>query len=454
MSEETAPEQTGETLPEPGIPTGEPIGAPPAPPVSGQPRHRRFTIDTAPLRERPFRRLWTGQTITVVGTQMTLVVVPYQVFTVTRSSLAVGLTSIVALVPLVVFGLIGGAIADTVDRRKLMLFTSGGTAVASALLFAQSMLPGAGHLSLLWVLTAIESALTAINSPTRSAAIPALVGKARVSAANALNMTVQQAGVIVGPLLAGFLIDAGGLPFTYAIDACGFLVALLLLRGLPSLPPGGEAAATGRIRLGAAVRGVGEGFAFLRTQPVLLMTFVVDLTAMIFGWPRAVIPELAQTTFAHSANSLGWLSAGVSIGALLMGLVSGWVTRLDRQGAAVLVAICVWGTSVALFGLAHVLWLAVLWLACAGAGDLVSAVLRTSMLQTAAPDDMRGRMQGVFIVVVAGGPRLGDLRAGGLAAATSVPVTMVSGGVIIVAAMIGFAIAVPSFRRFRASSVR
>jgi MFS family permease len=211
--------------------------------------------------------------------------------------------------------------------------------------------------------------------------------------------------------------------------------------------------ATGRIRLGAAVRGVGEGFAFLRTQPVLLMTFVVDLTAMVFGWPRAVIPELAQTTFAHSANALGWLSAGVSIGALLMGLVSGWVTRLDRQGAAVLVAICVWGVSVALFGLSHVLWLAVLWLALAGAGDLVSAVLRTSMLQTAAPDDMRGRMQGVFIVVVAGGPRLGDLRAGALAAATSVPVTMVSGGVIIVAAMIGFAIAVPSFRRFRASRV-
>lgn len=437
-----------ETLPEPGIPAGEPIAAPPA-----APRHRRFTIDTAPLRERPFRRLWTGQTITVVGTQMTLVVVPFQVFTVTRSSLAVGLTSIVALVPLVIFGLIGGAIADTVDRRKLMLFTSGGTAVASGLLFAQSLLPGHGHLSVLWVLTAIESALTAINSPTRSAAIPALVGKARVSAANALNMTVQQAGVIVGPLVAGFLIDAGGLPFTYAIDACGFLVALVLLRGLPPLPPGGEAAAPGRIRLGAAVRGVGEGFAFLRTQPVLLMTFVVDLTAMIFGWPRAVIPELAQTTFAHSDNALGWLSAGVSIGALLMGLVSGWVTRIDRQGAAVLVAICVWGVSVALFGLSQSLWLAVLWLAVAGAGDLVSAVLRTSMLQTAAPDDMRGRMQGVFIVVVAGGPRLGDLRAGALAAATSVPVTMVSGGVIIVVAMIGFALVVPSFRRFRASQV-
>jgi MFS family permease len=434
-----------QTLPEPGVPAGEPIGSPlPAP------ARRRFAIDTAPLRQRPFRRLWTGQTVTVVGAQMTLVVVPYQVYSITHSSLAVGLTSIVALVPLIVFGLVGGAIADTVDRRTLMLVTSGGTAIASALLFAQSLLPGAGHLGVLWTLTAVESALTAINSPTRSAAIPALVGTASVSAANALNMTVQQAGVIVGPLVAGFLIDAGGLPFTYAIDAAGFLLALTLLRGLPPLPPGGAA---GRLRIGAAIRGVGEGFAFLRTQPVLLMTFVVDLIAMVFGWPRAVIPELAQTTFAHSGNALGWLSAGISLGALAMGLVSGWVTRVDRQGAAVLLAISVWGGAVALFGLSGSLVLAVGWLAVAGAADLVSAVLRTSMLQTAAPDDMRGRMQGVFIVVVAGGPRLGDLRAGALAAATSVPLTMVSGGITIVVAMAVVALVVPSFRRFRASQV-
>jgi MFS family permease len=437
------------TSPDPGVPTGEPIGAPPVA-AGPAPKRGRFTIDTTPLRERAFRRLWAGQTITVVGTQMTLVVVPYQVFQVTGSSLAVGLTSIVALVPLVVFGLLGGAIADTVDRRVLMLLTSGGTAVASALLLVQSLLPGEGHLWVLWALTALESALTAVNSPTRTAAIPALVQAGQVPAANALNMTVQQAGVIVGPLLAGFLIDAGGLPITYAIDAVGFVVAVLLLRGLPPLHPEG---AHGRLSLGAALRGVGEGFAFLRTQPVLLMTFVVDITAMLFGWPRAVIPQLADTTFGHSANALGWLSAGVSIGALLMGLVSGWVTRVDRQGAAVLVAICVWGVAVGLFGLAGSLFWAVFWLAVAGAGDLVSSILRNSVLQTAAPDNMRGRMQGVFIVVVAGGPRLGDLRAGGLAAAVSIPATMVSGAVVIVVAMIAVAVFVPSFRRFRASSV-
>jgi MFS family permease len=184
---------------------------------------------------------------------------------------------------------------------------------------------------------------------------------------------------------------------------------------------------------------------------VLLMTFVVDIIAMLFAWPQAVFPELSQTTFAGSANSLGWLFAGVSIGSLLMGLTSGWVSRVDRQGAVVLAAIAVWGVAIVGFGLAHHLWLAVICLAAAGAGDMVSAVLRSSMLQTAAPDEMRGRMQGVFIVVVAGGPRLGDLRAGVLASAFGVSAAMVSGGVVIVVAMALVAVVVPSFWLFRAS---
>jgi len=181
------------------------------------------------------------------------------------------------------------------------------------------------------------------------------------------------------------------------------------------------------------------------------MTFVVDVIAMLFAWPQAVFPELSQTTFAGGANSLGWLFAGVSIGSLVMGLTSGWVSRVDRQGAVVLAAIAVWGVAIIGFGLASTLWLAVCCLAVAGAGDMVSAVLRSSMLQTAAPDEMRGRMQGVFVVVVAGGPRLGDLRSGVLASAFGVSVAMVSGGVVIVVAMAAVAVLVPSFRLFRAS---
>jgi len=411
-------------------------------------RRRGWAIDTAPLRNPHYRRLFGGIAATMLGQQMTLVAVPFQVYELTHSSLLVGVTSVVALVPLIVFGLLGGAIADAMDRRKLMLITSSGAAVTSALLAVQALLPGGGNLAVLWVLAACVSGFAAVNQPTRSAVIPALVGQPSVAAANALSMTVRQAGVIVGPLIAGVLIGLGDLFLAYTVDAVGFLIATTLLRGLPPLPPG---TVTGKLRLGAAVRGVGEGFAFLRTQPVLLMTFVVDIIAMTFGWPQAVFPELSQTRFAESANSLGWLFAGASIGALLMGLSSGWVTRLDRQGAAVLAAIAAWGVAIVGFGFAPALWLAVVCLAVAGAADMVSAVLRTSMLQIAAPEEMRGRMQGVFIVVVAGGPRLGDLRAGALATATSVTVAMVSGGIVIVVAMIVVALVVPSFWLFRAS---
>jgi len=411
-------------------------------------RRSGWAIDTTPLRNPHYRRLFGGIAATMLGQQMTLVAVPFQVYELTRSSLLVGVTSIVALVPLIVFGLLGGAIADAMDRRKLMLITSSGAAATSALLAVQALLPGGGNLAVLWVLAACVSGFAAVNQPTRSAVIPALVGPSGIAAANALSMTVRQAGVIVGPLIAGVLIGLGDLFLAYTVDAVGFLVATTLLRGLPSLSPG---VAMGKLRLGAAVRGVGEGFAFLRTQPALLMTFVVDVIAMTFGWPQAVFPELSQTRFAESANGLGWLFAGASIGALLMGLSSGWVTRVDRQGAVVLGAIAAWGLAIVGFGFAPALWLAVICLAVAGAADMVSAVLRTSMLQIAAPEEMRGRMQGVFIVVVAGGPRLGDLRAGALATATSVTVAMVSGGVVIVVAMVVVALVVPSFRLFRAS---
>ena len=411
-------------------------------------RSRGWAIDTTPLRDPHYRRLFWGVAATMIGQQMTLVAVPYQVYALTGSSLLVGVTSVVALVPLVVFGLLGGAIADAMDRRRLMLVTGAGSAVTSALLAVQALLPGGGNLWLLWVLVAAVSGFTAVNQPTRSAVIPALVGPEGVPAANALAMTVRQVGVIAGPLLAGVLIGLGDLFLAYAVDALGFLVAVLLLRGLPPLPPAGV---TGPLRLGAALRGVGEGFAFLRTQPVLLMTFVVDVVAMLFAWPQAVFPELTEGRYAGSPNALGWLFAGVSIGALLMGLTSGWVSRVDRQGAVVLAAIVVWGVAIIGFGLAPTLWLAVLFLALAGAGDMVSAVLRSSMLQTAAPDDMRGRMQGVFLVVVAGGPRLGDLRAGAMASAVGVSAAMVSGGVVVVVAMVVVALLVPSFLHFRAS---
>jgi MFS family permease len=215
-----------------GGPVEEPV---PVPPPAAR---RAWAIDTTPLRNPDYRRLFWGVAATMLGQQMTLVAVPYQVFALTGSSLLVGVTSIVALVPLIVFGLLGGAIADSMDRRRLMLITGVGSAVTSALLAVQALLPGGGNLWLLWLLTACVSGFSAVNQPTRSAVIPAVVGAEGVPAANALAMTVRQVGVIVGPLLAGVLIAVGDLFITYTVDALGFVVAVLLLRGLPPLPPG------------------------------------------------------------------------------------------------------------------------------------------------------------------------------------------------------------------------
>lgn len=404
-------------------------------------RVRGIAVDTRPLSVPAFRRLWLGQTVTVIGSQMTVVAVPVQVYAVTHSSLDVGLTSIVALLPLIVFGLFGGAIADAMDRRTLLLITGTGLALTSLALWGQALLAGPGSLPVLWTLVGVQSALFAVNSPARSTVIPRLVPAAQVPAANALNQVVFNAGVIIGPLLAGVLIAAGGLPWGYFVDSATFLVALYTILRLPPLRPE-------TIRR-AGVGSVVEGFRFLAARPVLLTTFLVDIIAMVFGWPRALFPQLASTTFG-GADALGWLYAASAIGALAAALSGGWLSRINRQGVAIVGAVLVWGLSITAFGLARSLPLAVLCLAVAGAGDMVSAVFRSSMLQTDAPDEMRGRLQGVFIVVVAGGPRLGDLRAGGFASFMSAGMASVVGGLLCVGLVVLVAALVPALLRYDA----
>jgi MFS family permease len=265
-----------------------------------------------------------------------------------------------------------------------------------------------------------------------------------VAAANTLSFTTSNVAMLAGPLLAGVLIARSSVTAAYAADAVLFTAALYAAARLPKLPPGEQSKAPG-------VRSVVEGLRFIVTRPVLLLSFAVDIAAMVLAMPRALFPARAQVL--GGASAVGWLFASLAIGAIAVGATSGWIGRVRRQGLALVVAIVVWGVAVALSGLSGRLWLTVGLLAVGGAADLVSAVYRQTILQTYAPDEMRGRMQGVFIVVVAGGPRLGDLRAGGMAEAFSVPTTMVSGGVAIVVAMGLFAVLVPSFRTFRASRV-
>jgi MFS family permease len=411
---------------------------------------RRFThvargtlADTRPLRTPAYRRLWTAGIVTVIGAQLTVVAVPTQIFALTGSSAYVGLTGLFGLVPLVVFGLWGGAIADAVDRRLLLLITGAGIAAMSLALWVISA-SGVGNVWLVLTLFAVQSGMLAINQPARSAVIPRLVTPALLPAANTLNFTVFTFGAVVGPLLAGVLIPVVGLPILYLVDAIAVLATLWATWRLPSMPPSTVDGARAR----AGVREVVAGFRYAALHKVLLVSFLADVIAMAFGMPRILFPEMAERTFGDPPGggvALGLLFAAIPLGTVVGGLFSGWLSRVRRQGVAVTVAICVWGLGVALFGLVHTLWLAVLLLAIAGAGDLVSAVFRSSMLQTVATDEMRGRMQGVFTVVVAGGPRLADVWHGSAAALIGPGVAATAGGVAVIIAVV---LAVARFREF------
>lgn len=402
---------------------------------------RGVALDVRPLRvSRPYRNLLVGDAVSVIGTQVTIVAVPIEVYQLTGSAAAVGLVGLAGLLPLVVFGLYGGAIADAVDRRSLVLLTTVGQAVLSAVLLAQA----AAHNSHIWVLyavVAVQAALFAVESPARSAFPPRLLDAELLPAANALKQVEFNLGVTIGPLLAGVLVGQFGFASAYAVDAVSFTAALLSVRSLPAMPPAG-----GGRRAGTA--SVLEGLRFLRSQPVLLMTFVVDIIAMVFAMPRALFPAIAEQVYGGGAQTAGSLYSALAAGGLVGALFSGWFSRVHRQGLAVLVAIVAWGLAITLFGLSDHLVVGLLCLAAAGASDMVSAVFRSAILQTAAPDEMRGRLGGVFIVVVAGGPRLGDARAGGGSALVGLQGAVVAGGLAVVALTIAAAAAVPRFARY------
>jgi len=392
---------------------------------------RRHAVDTRPMQIPPYRRLLLGQGTAFIGSMLTQVAVPVQVYAISGSSLYVGLVGLAGLLPIVIFGLYGGAIADAVDRRRLFVASSVGAWVVTLALLAQTLL----NLSLV----VVQSAMFAVSSSTRGAIIPRIVPTDLVPAANTLNYTVGTFGGVVGPLLAGVVVSLNhGFAYAYAIDAALFLAALYTALRLPAIPPDGSLGRPG-------LRSVIDGLRFIAARPVLIMSFGVDIVAMVLAMPRALYPEVADERF-H--GTVGPLYAAIAIGSLLAGMWSGWIGRVSRQGVALTVAVAAWGASVAIAGLAHQLWLAVLLLAVAGAADLVSAVYRQTILQTYAPDEMRGRMQGVFIAVVAGGPRLGDLRAGAMGAATTATISWVGGGIACVAVVIVAALAVPSFWRY------
>ncbi|TIC88965.1 MFS transporter [Nocardioides sp. GY 10113] len=418
---------------------------------------RGILADTRPLRNPHFRRLWLANIITVVGAQLTVVAVPAQIYADTGSSAYVGLTGVFGLVPLVVFGLWGGALADHFDRRTLLVVTTSGLIGTSVLFWLQAA-AGSTNVWLLLALFAVQQAFFAINQPTRSSVLPRLLPAELLPSANSLNMTVMQAGAIAGPLVAGMLIPVTGFSWLYLLDAIFLLATLSAVIRLPRLPVlDAPAGAPG-------LRSVAEGLAYLRTQPVLMMSFVVDIIAMLFGMPRALFPQIAHESFGGPEDGglvFALLFAGIPAGAVVGGMLSGWVSRISRQGLAVVWCILAWGVSMVGFGLAvgaatrqdgtATTWLAVavLMLVIGGAADMASAAFRMSMLQSAASDAVRGRLQGIFIVVVAGGPRLADVAHGASAAVVGTAAAAAGGGVLVVVGTVIAAIAVPSFVRYR-----
>ncbi len=396
----------------------------------------KFLADITPLRESPaFRRLWLGSAASALGSQLTLVAVSLEVYRLTQDSLYVGLLSIFALVPLVFGGLLGGSIADAHDRRQVALLASAVLWLTTGALALQAWLQ-LGNVWLLYLLVAVQSGAQAINQPARSAIIPVLVRKELLPAANALSMMIFGLTMTAGPLLAGVLVATVGFAWTYTVDVASFAFVVWALLKLPPMPPGQASHRAG-------LRSVVEGFRFLGTRPNLRMTFVIDLVAMILAQPRALLPAIGALMIGGGEATVGVLLASTAVGAFLAGLFSGPLGAVRAQGAAVVWSVMGWGASIAGLGLVVVLagragaggvtlWLVPAAVCCALAGiaDSVSAVFRTTILQSAAPDHLRGRLQGVFVVVVAGGPRVGDMLAGGATKLLSEGWVLLAGGVL------------------------
>ena len=412
---------------------------------------RALAVDITPLRRfRDYRLLFEGLFVSEIGHQITHVAILIQVYAITHSTLAVGLVGLTALVPLAVSTIGFAWIADAFDRRKVLALIQIGLAVGSGILLVNALSPHPS-LAVIYVAVAVTAFLGGMDSPTRTAAVARIVGAEHLANAVALNQVLWNATMVAGPAVGG-LLAAHSFPLAYGVDAATYgatLLAAILMRPVPPAP-GEQAPSRGM----AAVR---EGLSYLKGRRVIQTTFAVDLVAMIFGMPRALFPVLALTQFhrgPHAAARLvGYLLSAVGAGALIGALTTGWVQRIRHQGLAVLWAVGVWGAAIAAFGFVgnHVL-LALLCLAVAGSADVISAVFRGTILQLAVPDGLRGRLNAIHILVVTGGPRLGDLEAGVVARLFTPFVSVVSGGVACIAGVLGLSMLVPAFARYHAGT--
>ena len=392
----------------------------------------KLLIDLTPLREIPaYRRIFTAVSISNIGQQMTAVAVAIQVYDITKSSFAVGLVGLAQLLPLVVLGLFGGAMSDSYDRRTIGFVSAVGMAGSSLLLFIQVLLDNQQAWPL-YLFVAMSSGFYAVGNPARQAIIPRIVPTEHLQAANSLSFLTWNIGFTIGPLLGGVLIAiTGNVGVAYAVDTVAFTVMMWAMWSLPKLPPMEGAP------LKPNLSSVKDGLVFLKGKRNIQMTFYLDLAAMIFGMPRALFPAIALLWYSDSEIStaaiVGLLTAAPALGAAISAIFSGPLERIYKQGTAIVWSIVGWGAAITAFGLTKNLYLALFFLAVAGAADNISAIFRTTMMQVVIPDEYRGRLQGLFTVVVAGGPRLGDFESGTVAAIGGERLSVVSGGIACIA---------------------
>lgn len=424
----------------------------PAEPESRAQRFRRTVLaDITPLQESSdFRRLFFSGLISIIGTQMTMIVLFLQIYAITQSNFAVGLASAFAFIPMVIGGLYGGSVADARDRRAVA-FWSTAALTGVSLLFTGLAFAEVRVVWPLYLLFVFQSWFAAIAQPTRMAIIPRLIPTDQLPAANALAQIAQNLGFTLGPVVGATLAVGVGFGWAYLVDALTFVYALYAYWRLPSIPPE-------HAEHRAGVKSIVEGLSFLKSRKNLAMTFYVDIVAMVFGMQRALFAAVPLAFYGAVTTQVVWFDIGIAgllagagaLGAVLGAIGSGWITRVHRQGLAVVVAIVAWGLAITAFGLTGSLAWGLLFLALAGAADMVSAVFRLTILQASTPDALRGRLQGVLIAVVVGGPLLGDLRAGAVADLVSLRFSIVSGGLLCIVGVVLLCLKYPAFLKYDA----
>jgi MFS family permease len=405
---------------------------------------RRLHVDTRPLRRRDFRNLWVGQMVSTIGAEIAVVAVPFQVYRLTGSTALVGLLGLASLVPLLFVPLVGGAFADALDRRTVVLVTETGLAAVSALFLVNALLPSP-RVWPLFVLQGLAVAVYSFGRPALASLAPRLVPDEELAAANSLSSVYSSLSSVAGPAVGGVIIATAGVPWTFGIDAATYAASLLVIWWLPRLPPLEEVDRP-------SFRSIVDGFRFLKGRQALIGIFAVDTNAMVFGMPSALFPAIALHRLHGPASTVGYQYAAPYAGALFCSLLSGWCSHVRRMGLGITVMACLWGAAIAGFGFMTSLWPALLLLAVAGGADFYSAVLRSTMLLRSTPDHLRGRLLGIEFMQVASAPSLGDLEAGVLASLTSLRFSIVSGGFACIAGCVVTALALPKFLRYDAGS--